>query len=59
MRYCENVRQHPQPLTVEQTGRVQAAVAAVLAGTGWGAVTVVIIKGRVVGIKTEISETID
>lgn len=45
------------PLTPKQMRRIEAAVAIVFQH-GWGTVSVVIVKGRVVGIKTEISEAL-
>lgn len=48
----------PSPLTADQMRRIQQAVANVLKQRGWGQVSLVIVKGRVVGIKTEISESL-
>lgn len=45
-------------LTPEQIARIQRAVAVVI-GRGWGQVSVVIVRGKVVSIKTEISESLD
>lgn len=46
------------PLSPAQIDRIQHAVADVLR-VGWGEVKVVIVKGRVVGIKIEISESLN
>jgi hypothetical protein len=54
-----NTTNGPPPLTPQQVGRIQDRVAAVMAKPGWGMVSVVIVKGRVVGIKTEISEALE
>lgn len=47
------------PLTLKQVQRIQLAVATVIEHRGWGQVSLVIVKGRVVGIKTETSEALD
>lgn len=45
-------------LTPSQIRRIESAMATVLA-SGWGEVKLVIVKGRLVGIKTEISQSLD
>jgi hypothetical protein len=50
------MNQTAQPLTAEQLRRLQLAIATVI-NSGWGQVSLVIIKGRVVGLKTEVNES--
>lgn len=48
----------PPPLTPKQISRIEMAVATIVGQRGWGTVSLVIVKGKVVGIKTEISEAL-